>query len=290
MSAVAWTGIKNAIVDWMVAGSGLPASRFRWGGQNAPEPAGTSQAWVSLRISQVTMSGWDWNAYAARPLNFTAKPFTLDDTANVLLVPLHTLTTRSGPIRLTTTGSLAGTGVATGTDYWWIRTDDNTAQLATSFANADAGVFIDILGVGTGVHSVVSTPDTVTAGQELTEYARGARRVQVSVTCFPPQPTTDSSEALAILTDIVASSYLTSISEALSAANIGMIDPGQPQAVDGILNSVYFEPRATMTVMFHTVSEVSATQTIIAEVQASADGVTDAAGDSYTIDIDVTDL
>lgn len=73
---------------------------------------------------------------------------TWTSTANI---PSNLLTgTR---IRLTTTTTLPG-GLATATDYYFIKMSDTTFELATSYANAVAGTQINITDAGTGTHTV----------------------------------------------------------------------------------------------------------------------------------------
>lgn len=55
-------------------------------------------------------------------------------------------------MRLTTTTTLPA-GLATATDYYYIKVTDSTFKLATSYANAIAGTAIDITDAGTGTHS-----------------------------------------------------------------------------------------------------------------------------------------
>lgn len=74
-------------------------------------------------------------------------------------------------VRLTTTGTLPG-GLSLATDYWTVRQSSVTSKLATSFANAVAGVTVDITSTGSGTH-------TLTAG--LPRYTDGAG-VQLFVT------------------------------------------------------------------------------------------------------------
>jgi len=56
-------------------------------------------------------------------------------------------------VRFTTTGTLPG-GLSLATDYWLIRQSSTTAKVASSFANAIAGTFIDITDDGTGTHTL----------------------------------------------------------------------------------------------------------------------------------------
>lgn len=73
---------------------------------------------------------------------------TWTSTANI---PSNVLTgTR---VRLTTTTTLPG-GLATATDYYFIKISDTTFKLATSYANAVAGTAINITDAGTGTHTV----------------------------------------------------------------------------------------------------------------------------------------
>lgn len=55
--------------------------------------------------------------------------------------------------RLTTTTTLPA-GLSLATDYYFIKIDDNTFKLATSYANAIAGTAINITDAGTGTHTI----------------------------------------------------------------------------------------------------------------------------------------
>lgn len=55
-------------------------------------------------------------------------------------------------MRLTTTTTLPA-GLATATDYYYIKVTDSTFKLATTYANAIAGTAINITDAGTGTHS-----------------------------------------------------------------------------------------------------------------------------------------
>lgn len=56
-------------------------------------------------------------------------------------------------VRLTTTTTLPG-GLATATDYYFIRMSDTTFELATTYANSLTGTQINITDAGTGTHTV----------------------------------------------------------------------------------------------------------------------------------------
>lgn len=266
MSATDWTTNKNTIAQWMINGSGLPASRIRWGGQNAPQPGGSTQAWISLRLTKVETQGYDVTKWNDNFITFAPKAIvSLNAALDTVTVTAHGFNTGDGPVNLT--GDLTGTNLANLTGYWAIKVDADNFKVATTFQNAINGVFVDIQGVGTGAHTVVSTATTKTVGKELAETIYGGRKVTVTVTCFPPQPTTDATEAMAILSDVVAYANLTKQYMAFAAGGVGMSDYGDPQSVDGVLNAVYFEPRATMTISFFTTS-------VITDFQGEIDYVT----------------
>jgi hypothetical protein len=277
MASISWTLIRNAVHTWIRVASGLSAERIRWAGQNAPEVAvSTTLPWILIGRLSATNPGADWSEFESNPFVFDDKTITLDDTTDEGTSVAHDLLTRDGPFQIETTGSLAGTGLAIETDYWCVKTGDDTLRFAESFPDADTGVYVDILAAGTGVHTLVCTDDTRRAGEELTEYIRGGRRITFDVQCFPPTPSigtqiSDDSDPVAVLSDVEAKSGLGAVADALAEAGIAILDAGEPRAIDGILNSVYFEPRAIMTVVLSATSQVSSTETIIDYVHAEED-------------------
>lgn len=72
----------------------------------------------------------------------------------------HGKDTGFGPVRLTTSGSLPA-GLATGTNYWFVVVDANTVQLATSKANALAGIYVPIQDAGSGTNQMRATMQTL---------------------------------------------------------------------------------------------------------------------------------
>lgn len=277
MASIQWTTLKNAIATWILTASGLPPERLRWAGSNAPQPP-TSSTLPWILVSRFTWRnpGSDFTQYETNPLDFAPKTATLDSSLDIVSVANHGLTTRDGPVRLTTTGSLAGTNLATDTDYWVIREDAGSLRLASSFLDADAGNAVDIQGSGTGVHALVSTPDSLRSGHELIERVRGARRVQFDIQCFPPvpalgQPLPDDADPISTLSDITAKVGLNAIAQPLAMAGFGLIGIDGPRQIDGVLNNTIFEPRAIMTVTFATTSEVVGTDTIIDYVEVAED-------------------
>ena len=62
--------------------------------------------------------------------------------------------------QFTTTGTLPA-GLSLATDYWLVRQSATTAKVATSWANAVAGTFVDITTAGTGTHTLTISADGV---------------------------------------------------------------------------------------------------------------------------------
>lgn len=82
----------------------------------------------------------------------TSKTFTADGTTDVITATAHGWSTQD-IIRTSNSGGGLPGGLATSTDYYWIRTGANTGKLATTRANAIAGTAIDITSAGTGTHT-----------------------------------------------------------------------------------------------------------------------------------------
>lgn len=86
---------------------------------------------------------------------------------DVITSATHGFRTGDGPFRVTTTGSLTGTGLALATDYWIGVLDANTYKLflsreaLLSAGSVAAATAVDILGAGSGTHTL-----TATAGAE----------------------------------------------------------------------------------------------------------------------------
>ena len=97
-------------------------------------------------------------ARAAVNDDFTDANVTITD--GLLTAASHGKDTGFGPVRLTTSGSLPG-GLSTGTDYWMIVVSSSTFRLASSKANAIAGVAIEVQDAGSGTHNMRATMQTV---------------------------------------------------------------------------------------------------------------------------------
>jgi hypothetical protein len=83
--------------------------------------------------------------------------FTADSATDQLTITAHGLPTGAGPATVRTVGGAlptASPALTAQADYWVINTGANTIKLATSSANALAGVAIDILTNGSGTNKL----------------------------------------------------------------------------------------------------------------------------------------
>lgn len=258
---IAWTTVEDAIETWVRSGSGLSSGKVIWAQQGGPRPTG---AWISLLIASVRSVGRDWVNVIDNPLTVSDTVESVDTTANTLTLTAHGLLTGDGPIRYNSTGTYPG-GLAVDTDYWIIKVDANTVKLAASFPNAMNNSPIDITSTGSGTHTIASTTDTVRAAQEIINRVRGQREVTLSIQAFAgvDGAATGSSSPRALLDLVVAGARLPTAESALYTAGVGVAGLGPVQAIDGVLGSAVFEPRATLEARLLLASEVEELGTII---------------------------
>lgn len=106
---------------------------------------------VTTTTAQAVTS--NWTAFSA---------FTADAGTDVLTHTNINLAPNTR-IQLTTTTTLPG-GLSTATDYYVIKVTDTTCKLATSYANAVAGIAINITDAGTGTHTINTILPRYTCG------------------------------------------------------------------------------------------------------------------------------
>lgn len=97
----------------------------------------------------------------------TAKTFTADPVTDQLTISAHGYKVGLKG-QVSTTLTLPG-GLAAATDYFVIVIDANTIKLATTHANALAGIAIDITTAGTGVQTF--TPTALAGGSIVLQYS-----------------------------------------------------------------------------------------------------------------------
>lgn len=262
--------LERAVHGWVAAATGLAAARVLWAtqGKVTPRPAGAG-AWVELLELASEAGGPDWSSIASNPLAFADLAVTaVDAGANTLTATAHGRATGDGPVQLETTGAAPG-GLAVLTDYWLIRVDANTVQLAATFLNAMDGVAVDLTSAGTGAHTLVSTAGTLAAGAELLATTTGTRTVTVRVTAYGGTATGDT-KPRAYLDRVRAAAALEGVQSTIGAEGAAIGSCGAIQDVSARIATVDFEPRAVMDVRLHLAAPaITETLTIIATATAA---------------------
>lgn len=111
---------------------------------------------------------------AFSPLSFNNFTFTADSTTDHLTATAHGLNTGDGPVQVSNSGGALPAGLAAATNYWVIKIDANTFELATSLSNALAGTQIDITSNGTGTQTLLHQTGTVSPSLALTVTGNAA--------------------------------------------------------------------------------------------------------------------
>lgn len=115
-------------------------------------------------------------------VTYASPAFTLDAATDLLnFASTQNRLGTGDAVKISTTGSLSGTGLSTGTVYYYIRSSSSSGKLATTRANALAGTAINITGAGSGTHTLTPAPvgtlsasaDTFTFETEETWIATG---------------------------------------------------------------------------------------------------------------------
>jgi hypothetical protein len=125
---------------------------------------GPNEAVAYTRGEGVAMTGSAWGM-------ISAATFTANHTTGRLTITAHGLVTGDGLGRLTNSGGALPTGLAAGTDYWIIRVDADSFQVATSRANALVGTAVAFSDNGTGTHTI-----TMSLARRITVWSTACQR------------------------------------------------------------------------------------------------------------------
>lgn len=100
------------------------------------------------------VTGKNYTAVFQPLASLTGQTFVVASQAQgELTITTHGLNTGDGPVQVSNSGGALPTGLALATNYYVIKVDANTIQLATSLANALAGTFIVLSSNGTGTQT-----------------------------------------------------------------------------------------------------------------------------------------
>ena len=120
----------------------------------------TLTTWLSGRVTVLTGTG------------ATKTVSSADNATDRLTSTAHGLVTGEGPLGLATLGTLPA-GLTTSADYWAIRVDANTIQLASSLHAASSGKAVNFTDDGTGTFTVARAAET---SSNVREWVRAGRR------------------------------------------------------------------------------------------------------------------
>ena len=164
------------------------------GGGSLPAELSTDALYWAIRVSDnaIQLAANQQDALNGSQINLTTdgsgtrqltKPFlsfanaAIDDPTDQITIPNHGLATGAGPFRLVTSrGSDFGSGLYPYIDYYVIRVDNDTIQLARSKALANAGTDYSIKDNGSGAFQLVSRLSGLN-GNDATKYTSGFREL-----------------------------------------------------------------------------------------------------------------
>lgn len=270
-----WEDGENAIHDWITGATGLANDHVIWYGQNNARP---TTPFIEMKWGVVRKVGIDGLKYDDRVFTFSPVAIT-GASGNVLAAPAHGLSLGDGPFNLT--GVSLPPPLAQSTPYWAIPVDADHLSVASTFLLSRRNTSIVLTGGGTG--TIVSISTTRKAGAELNRRAQGMRKVTLTLQCFGTSGIGGQGADQLLATVIDAHPLFVS---SLVAVGVGVLQTGQVQAQDGVVNKAVFEPRAVVQITCAIPSEVVVSDTYIerASIQTEVDGV-----DGPDVDVDAGD-
>ncbi len=262
--ATDWDAIEAAIHAWVVAGSELDEEQVVWTQQpdapRPPEPA------IMLKFYVVDETGISMVDVEDNPLVFADKTVSAVSGNNLTSVA-HGLLSGDGPVRITSSLTLPSP-LLVDTNYWVIRVDADTIQLAANYINSGGSYSgnpqtpITLTSSGSGVITISDAANTLRAGAEILHVARGVTRLGLSLYCHTATGVSMGA-AMAILRRVAEKSRLPSQKQILSDANIGLVSIERTRPLYGTKDALLFEPRAWVDIHMTLPYEVSETGTII---------------------------
>lgn len=120
----------------------------------------------------------------------------------------------------------------------------------------------------------LDTQSYVEAAGVVTQHAIGPRTVTLTITVYGGVQQTDATVPARIASRIRSRISLSAVNDALSAANVGILNWTSVTTPGRGLNSSVFEPRALFSVDVSLISDVSAVVDVIATVGAIGSTIT----------------
>ena len=146
----------SALATWsvLVDGTGVTETLCTYTDTSGTPNQG--QVHQALLTAMNAVTGKNYTAAFEVMPSLTPHTFTADDTTSEFTTTGHGFQTGDGPVWTSEVGGALPTGLVASTNYWVIKIDANTYQLASSLANALAGTFITISTNGSG--TLTTTP------------------------------------------------------------------------------------------------------------------------------------
>lgn len=154
----------------LTSGSGGTVSKCKWSNNAALAILDyiTSRDGINCRTSEVDWPYWEDAAdIADEDVSLgTSETFTVSTSANTFTLSAGVGWQTGKQVFVSSSGTLPAP-LVDGTAYYWIRHDETTGNLASSYDNALSATSIDLTDVGTGTHTIsLSTQVTLSASAD----------------------------------------------------------------------------------------------------------------------------
>lgn len=267
---MSWVSIRAALQQWVVACTGLSTQKVTWARQkNTPRP---DEDGIVMKLLVVDDVGLPWIDVEAKVLSFPNVSITVV-SGNNLTATAHGLITGDGPVLLT--GAALPLPLLQNTNYWIIRVDANTLQLASQFENTGGGdatgnpiTPITLTSTGSGARTIVSQTTTLRAGQEIEFVQRGQSRATLQLFSYVGNDTGEDG-AIAILRRVAQRYKLPPNLDILDLAGVGVTGMERARSMLGVRNAVMFEPRAWLDVGLSLPYEERVSGTVIGRTEVT---------------------
>lgn len=226
--------------------TGTPIVFSSTSGAPAPLVAGTTYYAINVSSTVIKVATTAGNAAANVAVDLTHQGAFLtfatsavNTGTDVITLSSTTGLTTGMPIRFTSTTTLPA-GLSAGTTYYAIVLTDTTIQVATSFANAEAGTDLDITSVGTGTHTIISGSHTVGVSYDLDdndEVWLDGRKGELTTFWNTDYPTPETADWTATRPGTDSSNEITAIAK--SSNRLFLFTKRSSQKFDGA-NTVTF--------------------------------------------------
>lgn len=240
-----WATLKAALHQWVVACTQLSAQKVVWGRQKeTPRPEHDG---IIMKLYVVDDDGGSWVDTVDNPLVFADLVVT-SVSGNNLTIANHNLVTGDGPVNLI--GAALPSPILANTNYWVIRVNANTIQLAVQFEDTGGGdatgnpiTPITLSTSGTPPITLVCTSKSLRSGQEILHVQQGLVRMTLQLYSYVADDT-GANGAIAILRRVGNRHKLPTNKQILKDVGLNVTSFDRARAMLGTQDAILFEPRA----------------------------------------------